>query len=354
NMVYVFTASDSSRTEAVAEAVSASFKYGSARGSANVAILSRVQQADSNVTMNYHAFQSGAKDQAVSLRQVVGSPPGDMKSIREHLRNAVRAVTWETSRIKSFKVDQISQHFEIEDDPQFSYISDLYSDLDKAKRTADRLAERYYQLDDVITLDGTADFKIKEGQKPVLMQERDKVEKQLKELAALMRRCFRDNPAGCNVPTVDVNFKILDQLDLNFGKFSTWKASASGSYNSHDQHVYYSASFWPVFTIRNLKYINRFEFMEGESALTTLDANALSRQVNNSEMELKMQTFKKDSRRWCWKGDWSGCNAQAADNSGHKKGLKQKFSERKFHVRITDIEGNVTLLEVPLISAQTY
>ncbi|TQV88348.1 hypothetical protein [Aliikangiella coralliicola] len=356
SIAYIFTASDSKKTEAIASAISAAVSGVKGKASTTANITSSVKQVDTSATVDTKIFQSGVIDGSDSLKSIIGSQPGDINSVRENLKKAISAISWKSSQIKQFTVDKISRHFKIAKDPDFRYISNLYTNLDKAKTAADRLVERYIQLDDILNADGLAGFKIKKGEVPKIKKERNDIEAKLKDLIKITQTCFEDNKDTCNVPTIDVSFKILDKLDIEFGGFAQWKATAGGAYNSHSERIESNADFWPMFTIRNLKYIDRLEFIQDNTIqLAVLNNAVLSKRINNSILELNEIKLHAQDSQYCWRGRWGEeCNPWASDTSRHKNHLKSKHASKSFMAKIIDTEGNLIEIKVPKINSQNY
>lgn len=356
SVAYIFTASDARKTEAISSAISAAVSSPKASGGASTNITKSVKQVDSSVTVDVRIFQSGTLDKSDSLKSIIGIEPGDISSVRDNLKKAIMAISWGSSQIKSFNVDKISRHFDIEKDPKFRYISSIYNGLDKAKKNADNLVRRYIQLDDVLSSNGVAGFKIKDTEVASIKRERDEIEHKLRQLVDKTRACFEEEKDSCEMEIIDVSSKILDKLVIDFGGFNQWKASASGGYNNHSERIESNADFWPVFSIRNIKYINRFELIRnGNSVVALYENGELGNRVNNSILEISDLKFNAKDSQYCWRGRWGeDCNPWAADTSRHKNHLKTKFGNTTFAAVIVDIEGNRININVPQISSQSY
>ncbi len=155
------------------------------------------------------------------------------------------------------------------------------------------------------------------------------------------------------MPIIDVDFKILDKIDIDFGSFYQWRVlGGGGGYNHKLELVYGDVTFWPAFTIRNLKYIRRFEFIQDDAnTLVIYDIGALRQMVNGTELELNKIRFHVQKSYYCHSAGWAQtCNPWGSDHAGHRKSLKSEFNSTSFKAIIVDIEGNNNIFEVPKIS----
>ncbi|TRY29802.1 hypothetical protein [Aliiglaciecola sp. M165] len=356
SVAYVFTASNSKYVEEISSAVSLAVSSSKGKANAAVNLTSSVKQVDSTATVSTYIFQSGTIDNTPSLKSLIGLEPADILSVRQSLKEAIKAISWETSQIKSFNVDKISRHFDIEKDPTFKYIASLFSNLDIAKTNAEKLVARYIQIEDVLAADGLAGFSIKPASKTALQAERTSIEKRLNDLSNKTRLCFDNFEEDCFIRAIDIDTTMLKHLNINFGQFNKWKAQASGSYANIQEQIHKKANYWPEFSIYNINYINRFEFVrDSGTVLKALDQEKLKSLISNSVLELSDVDLQTSAQAYCSSVKWGEICGPAAENlKNHKNELKQAFSSTSFRGVIVDIEGNRIELPVPRISEQNY
>lgn len=343
SLIYIFKTSSSRSRERVRAAISAAIKSPTGGGGGSVDFISEARKVDSSVTYNTEVYQNGVRDSIPAVDLVVANAPGDIKEVRKAFRTAIANMRWENSPVVRFSAVNISDHFDIPRDTDADYVDAAYRSLDVLKSYADRVVQRYVQLE-MLQQDVSARKVVyRPGKEVELISEKSDLLDTIELLINSAKKCFANARAVCRVDEPQIDNRLLHFVVVDFGNFLTWNAHVSGNhYDSHTERIKATVRYWPSYVVKNRRLIREIRFFRNGGLEKVLSGGSLDDRLSDSVLNLR-DTWYREYRRstYCWRGRWGeDCNPWAADIRRHKNETKDQDRGAQYEWIIVDIEGN--------------
>ncbi|ANB24735.1 hypothetical protein A6F57_05625 [Alteromonas stellipolaris] len=342
HVLYIFTASDTSKMEQIKSAISAAASYGSASGQASVSIFKEVKKKDSNVQFSVKVLHRGIDDEDDSLSQLVAEAPGDIVKARQLMSSAISQISWEDAPIKEFAAEPLASIFPL---PHPDYDVDLLmSRVSRMRTTQSRIVDRYLELDDLIERDARSNIELKTGAIAAIREEMEYLDDRFLEIDGTIKGILQTPKEFTQYPDVSISSGRLHWITLDFGAFLSWESEVTGNtYNNHSERIQGKVTFWPKFLIKNPDLIKRFELKRNNSVLFSISTGELNGKLHSGNFDT-YELFKSTHQvnEYCWRGNWGEvCAPRAQNTSWYKNHTKQNEKSYSYQFVIVDAENNV-------------
>jgi hypothetical protein len=350
SLVYVFKASSAALREKIKAAVTAAVSTPKVNAQGALNIFSEVQKVDSSIQVSLEVLQSGTIDNTPTVRDLVGATPGSISEIRERLKQAVGAITWENAGITAFTADPIDKHLNVVKGDSLAAVLNAYGRIDSLRETSNRLVARYLQLRDVLSDADVGDIVLKPGAREQVTAEIGSVDLQLDSLVSTARTCLESPKEPCKAPFQDISRRVLQWVSVDYGSFSTWAGEVQGArYENVPERVRWTATIWPVFTVMNLKYVKQIALEENGRPIAVVSSSSIPLLTKDGALSWQPRwSTSFNGNEYCFRGQWGEvCNPRAADRQGLLN--SSRANSNSYRIAVVDVEGGVTYINAPVL-----
>lgn len=357
SLVYVFKTSNALLKTQVRNAISLAAKGGGNRLDVAYKLTDEALKVDNSLKTDLTIFQSGIVDKGSSIRDVVGTEPGDIQSIRSALKKIVIGISWEQAAIASFAASPLSDYFDIPSVPNWENIQQAYVSVDSMRDSSERMVKRYFQLKDVLTDAENSNVVIKPGARDQIISELTNIENALARLLEKAKKCFQNKAAMCNSSYYDSPIGVMNFFDLDFGEFVGWRGTGGGSYEYSPEQVVQTATYWPEITLKNTRYVNHIDILKGDTVVAHINKAQLSNNMAFGVLTMKsIFSQRHEERSYCSNAHNNRvgvCVPKAGDKIAALNELKNRDSS-EYTVRITDIEGGRRIIKITPLALASF
>lgn len=257
SVVYIFKVSNKSKVSEVSKYVSAKFENASTEGGVSMSQEELSKAIGTEVTMDINVFQSSGSESTTTVSDLIALSNSDLGAVMSKANAVIGDIKWENSGIKSFEASPISEYFDVDPVDTWDGIESIYDSLDVFNRYAEELAERYFQLQGLKDDQRRGDFAFKPEAEDKIKSEQDEIEKKLFKLSQSAKKCLNKAEADklCWPEKEPIDSGVLKYVDMEFGKFERWSASAGPGVYTSAFKIHINVTYIPEFSIRNLEYI---------------------------------------------------------------------------------------------------
>ncbi|WP_425079710.1 hypothetical protein [Ruegeria denitrificans] len=353
-LLYVFTASSSSKTSDIRAAISAHVSGATGGGGVDSTFEQSVRNVDNSVRLDFMLVHAGIDDSSGSLSDILAIAPGDLSEVRRKVGEAISSISWDRSPITEFGAEPLADVFDL---PSPDYSAEMLET--RKSRIQDmqrRVIQRILELDDLLELNRTSEIELAAGAEDEIRLEINKLDRNFQELEAALLVATENPDEFTGYPTVKIPYGKLHWIKLDFGSFLQWKASASGHYDNNSERVVATATFWPEFYVKSTDFIGRMELVRNGVTVFSLSQQELRENTRQGRLDGKgFYSSSHSLNEYCWRGHWGEtCNPWAADATGHKNSLKANERQFTYQWRVVDIENNVHEFKLPNPADQQY
>jgi len=275
-IIYKFHLKKSDKASKLIAAIQA--KLDIANGTTNLdgssSVINIAREVDSSVQVDVEAFSSKTLSDASHLEEVLGSTNRfDLATIAQKITDEISSIQYEALPIINFTATPLAMIFPYELDfiqkdnslLKFDLLKFVLDDYDTNENViAKRINSLNYLLSN--TKNGTHNFlEINPDAADLISKEIRSLKNLIVKIDSAMNDCKAAlNPDSCievELPKFDSVLKYTN-LD-SVVSLDGWGASASQGHGGNG-YVYWSASFWPYVSFKNVNVIDHAELVSGE------------------------------------------------------------------------------------------